>query len=291
MEKVKTRILIDTSSGLSLDDCKSLGYEIIGLPFLLDDIEYDDLKLGKDIFYEKLESANKINTSQAGIEQVISKIRDMLKTCDEILYLPITSGLSSAYNSGVVISNEKEFEGKVFCVDHRTISVPEKRLLEDINKLLEKGYSAKEIKKIIEEQAKNNIWIVVDNFNYLKKGGRVSGVVATIGNILNIKPILFSDGGKFSVVRKDRALIKSLDTMLSLVDECLGDDVSKIGSLWSLDVAYTVNLDLAKTMQLKMSEKYNLPIENVYVEELPQVVACHTGPNTIGTALYKHIAI
>lgn len=291
MGNVKTKVLIDTSSGLTSNECKELNCEIVGLPFMLDDVEYDDLKIDGYEFYEKLKNSNKIHTSQAAIDLVANKLREMLGTCDEVLYLPITSGLSSAYNSGVLIAGEKEFLGKVYCVDHRTISVPEKRLLEDINKLLKKGFTAKEIKNIVEKNEKNHIWIVVDNFDYLKKGGRVSGMVATIGNILNIKPILYSDGGKFEVVRKDRSISKALDTMLTLVDEALDNDFSKLGTAYALDVAYTKNLDLANEMKEKIHNKYNIPLDKIYCVELPKVVGCHTGPNTIGTALSKFLSV
>ena len=289
MSAKNIKILIDTSSGLTEKDCKEYGFEIVGLPFLLDDVEYNDLGIGEDEFFEKLKVATKIHTSQASIESVTEKLREMLKTCDEVLYLPITSGLSSAYNTGMIISDDDEFKGKVYCIDHRTISVPERRLLLDIKRFIESGMSAADIKEKVEKNVKNDIWIVVDNFDYLKKGGRVDAVTATIGNILSIKPILYSDGGKFSAVKKERSIKNSFDSMLDFVDKAIGNDYSKFGNEYCLDVAYSKNLDLANEMKVKVHERYGIALDNIHIGMLPQVVVCHTGPNTIGAALYRFI--
>ncbi len=291
MADKKVKILIDTSSGLSKEYCDEKDYGIIGLPFLLDDMEYNDLNITESEFFDKLKDATKIHTSQASIEVVTAKLKEMLKTCDEVLYLPITSGLSSAYNTGVIITSDDEFKDKVYVVDHRTISVPEKRLIENIDLMLSKGLGAKEIKEIIEKESKNDIWIVVDNFDYLKKGGRVDAVTATIGNILNIKPILYSDGGKFSAVKKERGLRNAFDSMLDFVEKTIDGDLSKFKSDYALDVAYSKNLDLANEMKQKMHDRFNIDLDNIHVGMLPQVVACHTGPNTIGAALYRYIKV
>ena len=289
MSKEKIKVLIDSSSGLPLEECKKRDYEIIGLPFMLDDVEYDDLTITWDDFYSKLNTATKINTSQANIKIVVEKIDEMLENCDKVLYLPITSGLSSAYNTGYLLCEEEKYKGKVFCIDHRTISIPEVRLLDDISCMIESGLSATDIKEKVEKNAKNDIWIVVDNFNFLKKGGRVDAVTATIGNILNIKPILYSDGGKFKVVKKERSIKNALDVILDIEASSINNDLSKIGKEYLIDVAYTKNIDLATEMRQEIHEKFNIPIDNINMYELPKVVGCHTGPNTLGTAIYRKI--
>ena len=289
MSAKKIRILIDTSSGLTEDICKECGFDIIGLPFLLDGVEYNDLNLSESEFFDKLQVAETINTSQASLEIVTEKLREMLKTCDEVLYFPITSGLSSAYNTGALIANDDEFKGKVYCVDHRTISVPERRLLIDVKKLVDSGMDAASIKEKVEKESKNDIWIVVDNFDYLKKGGRVDAVTATIGNILSIKPILYSDGGKFSAVKKERSIKNSLDSILEFVDKAIDNDFGKLKSDYCIDVAYSKNLDLAEELKNKISEKYSIEPDKIHIGALPQVLVCHTGPNTVAAALYRYI--
>ena len=288
---MSTKILIDTSSGLSKEEADENGFELVGLPFLLDDVEYNDLNLDENIFFEKLANAKRINTSQAPVELVVNKIRELLKEYDEVLYFPITSGLSSSYNTGFLISNADEFKDKVFCIDHKTISVPERRLLLYVKELVDSGYSSRDIKDIVEKNAKNDIWIVVDDFNYLKKGGRVDAITATIGNILNIKPILYSDGGKFSLVKKERSLKNAFDDILSFIDDIVERDYTKFGKEYYLDVAYAKNLELAEEVKKKIHDKFQIPDESIYLGKLSQVVACHTGPDTIGIALYKKIII
>lgn len=284
---MKTAILTDTSCGISREETKALGYEMIALPFVLDEVEYDEDKLSKTEFYEKLKASKDIHTSQAPINIVIETFDRLLKEYDNILYFPITSGLSSSYQSILPIV-EEEYKDKVFVVDHKTISVVQRALLEDVAKLLKKGMSPQDIKTKVEENAKNTrVYIAVDTLEYLKKGGRVSALSAAVGNILNIKPILFSNGNKFDVVKKARGIKQAEDEIVNLVANDFkeffgGEPIEK----FQLGAAYTECLDEVTKFRDVLTETFKT---NVVVDELSTVIGCHIGMGAVAAAIYKKI--
>lgn len=284
---MRTAILTDTSCGISREESKALGYEMIALPFILDEEEYDEDKLTKSQFYEKLKQSKEIHTSQAPIEVVTETFDKLLAQYDNIVYLPITSGLSSAYQSILPIIDER-YKEKVVVIDHKTISVLQRAMLRDVVKLLQKGLSLLEIKKVIEANAKNNrIYIAVDTLEYLKKGGRVSALSAAVGNILNIKPILFSNGNKFEVIKKARGLKQAEEEIISLVSNDLnelfkGESVDK----FDIGVAYTECLDEAEKFRTVMKETFKT---DLIIDELSTVIGCHIGSGAIAAAIYKRI--
>lgn len=282
-------ILTDTSLGISRKEAEFLGYNMIALPFILDEKEYDDDNISKDNFYEKLEQANDIHTSQASSENIRKRLDLLLEKYDKIMYFPITSGLSGSYLSALAIISENKYKDKVIVVDHKTISVLQRAMLEDVKKMIDVGVDLFEIKKLIEENAKNNrIYISVDTLEYLKKGGRVSSIVATVGNLLSIKPILFSNGGKFEVIKKVRGLKVAEDTMQDLlkkdIKELFNDDISDL----SIAGAYTKCVEEANSYKDRMEKIFNTKI---VFDELPSVVGCHIGAGAVAISIYKRVNV
>lgn len=284
---MRTAILTDTSCGISREEIKALGYEMVALPFVLDEVEYDEDKLTKLEFYKKLKESTDIHTSQAPIKIVVETFDRLLKDYDNILYFPITSGLSSSYQSILPVV-EEEYKDKVFVVDHKTISVVQRAMLEDVSNFLKKGMDPRDIKAKVEENAKNTrVYIAVDTLEYLKKGGRVSALSAAVGNILNIKPILFSNGNKFDVVKKARGLKQAEDEMLNLVandiKEFFGNEPIE---RFKIGVAYTECIDEAKKFKDVMTETFKTDIT---IDELSTVIGCHIGTGAVAAAIYKKI--
>ena len=283
---MKVKVLIDTSSGLSRKEATELGFEMLALPFLLDDIEYDEDKLTKPEFYEKLKSAKDIHTSSATVENITKTVDRLLETNDMVLYFPITSGLSSSHDTAVAISEKDKYKGRLIVVNHKSISVVERAMLMDVKKLLDKSYEPFKIKELIEENAKNKrIYIAVDTLEYLKKGGRISSLSATIGSILNVKPVLFSNGGKFEVVRKARGFKAAEDELVNLVKndfkEFFKDDNL---SNYRLGIAYTECIDEANRFNEIVEKEFNTKF---MLDELSTVISCHIGTGAIALAIYK----
>ena len=284
---MNTAILTDTSCGISREEIKALGYEMIALPFLLDEVEYDEDKLTKKEFYEKLKQSKDIHTSQAPVKVVVEMFDRLLNDYDKILYFPITSGLSSSYQSILPIV-EEEYKDKVIVVDHKTISVVQRAMLEDVSSMLKKGVDPVEIKTKVEANAKNTrVYIAVDTLDYLRKGGRVSALSAAVGNILNIKPILFSNGNKFEVVKKARGLKQAEDEMINLVSndikEFFGNEPIEN---FRIGVAYTECIDEATKFKNVVTETFKT---EVALDELSTVIGCHIGTGAVAAAIYKKI--
>lgn len=286
---MKIKILTDTSCGLSREEASSLGYEMVALPFLLDEVEYDEDKLTKKEFYEKLKESSDIHTSQAPIPLVTDAFDRLLKDNDYVIYLPITSGLSSSYESILpVIDSNKTYKERVVVMDHKTISVQQRGMLADVKRLIDKGVELKKIKELVEANAKNNrVYIAVDTLDYLKKGGRISALSATVGSILNIKPVLFSNGNKFEVVKKARGLKAAEDSILNFVL----NDMNSMFPGESIDnfvmgVAYTECIDEANKFREVIADAFDT---NVVMDELSTVIGCHIGAGAVASAIYKKV--
>lgn len=286
---MKTAILTDTSSGISREEAKSLGYELIALPFVLDEIEYDEDKLSKTEFYEKLKQSKEIHTSQAPIELVTKTFDKLLEDNDYVIYLPITSGLSSAYQNIIpIIDSEDSYKDRVIVIDHKTISVLQRAMLLDVKRLIDKGMESLKIKELVEANAKNNrIYIAVDTLEYLKKGGRVSALSAAVGSILNIKPILFSNGNKFEVIKKARGFKAAEDEIKNLViQDMKGMFNNESIEDFQVGVAYTECIDEAKAFRDTLKETLKADIS---LDELSTVIGCHIGAGAVAGAIYKRI--
>ena len=286
---MKIKILTDTSCGLSREEVSSLGYEMVALPFLLDEVEYDEDKLTKKEFYEKLKVSNDIHTSQAPITLVTDAFDRLLKDNDYVVYLPISSGLSSSYESILpVIDSNETYKERVIVMDHKTISVLQRGMLADVKRLIDKGLDLKKIKELVEANAKNNrVYIAVDTLDYLKKGGRVSSLSATVGSILNIKPVLFSNGNKFEVVKKARGFKVAEESILNFILNDMnsmfpGEPIDN----FVMGVAYTECIDEAENFRKKVSEAFET---NVVMDELSTVIGCHIGTGAVAAAIYKKV--
>ena len=287
---MKTIVVTDNGSGFKNEEIKQLGIKVIPLRFFIDEIEYknDDLVSDAD-FFEKINLANTISTSQPTIADVEETFNELLKEYDNILYIPMSSGLSGTYDTGISI--EKDFFGRVFTVDAKKISVLQKFVVLDAIDMIKKGIAAKEIKNILEKNNKNSsIYIMVDTLDFLKKGGRVSPFVAKLGNLLQIKPIMFSDGGPFEVEKKERTVKKAKEKMIELIENDMKGKFANVDpNLYSLGVAYTSNVDWAYDLRDSIKEKFGKFSREIPVDPLAKFVSCHIGPNAIGVAIYKNL--
>ena len=213
----------------------------------------------------------------------------LLNDNDYVVYLPITSGLSSSYESILpVIDSNETYKERVIVIDHKAISVVQRGMLADVKRLIDKGIDLKRIKELVEANAKNNrIYIAVDTLDYLKKGGRVSALSATVGSILNIKPVLFSNGNKFEVVKKARGFKAAEESILNFVLNDMnsmfpGEPIDN----FAMGVAYTECIDEAENFRKEVSDALET---SVTLDELSTVIGCHIGAGAVAAAIYKKV--
>ena len=282
---MKTAIITDSNSGITQKEANELGISVIPMPVLIDsDIFYEDLTLSQEQFYEKLKSNVRVSTSQPNPEDVGEVWDKALKSFDEIVYIPMSSGLSeTCHTLQHYAEAEERFKGKVFVIDNQRISITQKQSVFDAIKLANEGKSGKEIADwLMNTKMKSSIYIMVDTLKYLKKGGRLTPAVAAIGTLLRIKPVLQIQVFKLYTYAKVRKLSDAKDTMIAALRKDLSTrfkDEYEAGKIM-ISVAHTENYDEAlKFKDLLISEFPNAEFN--FVDPLSLSVSCHIGPGAL----------
>ena len=200
----KLAIITDSNSGITQRRGKELGIFVLPMPFFIDgQLFLEDITLTQEQFYERLGADSDISTSQPSPGDVMELWEKILRDYDEIVHIPMSSGLSSSCATAMSIADE--YDGRVQVVNNQRISVTQEQSVYDAMKLRDEGKSAKEIKEILEkEKFLSSIYITVDTLKYLKKGGRVTPAAAANGTVLNLKPVLQIQGEKLDAFAKVR---------------------------------------------------------------------------------------
>ena len=209
-------IATDSHSGILPKEAARLGVMVLPMPFYFDEeCYYEEVSITREEFFRQLNAGKKVSTSQPSPEAVMELWREGLKQYEEIVYIPMSSGLSGSCNTAKMLAGEPEFAGKVFVVDNGRVATPLHHSILDALELVEEGYCAEKIKEILEaEKNKMAIYIAVETLEFLKKGGRVTPATAAIGTLLNIKPILKFDIGVLGTYKKCRGMKKARREML-----------------------------------------------------------------------------
>lgn len=277
-------IVTDSYSGITQEEAKEMGIVVLAMPFYCEDeCYYEGVSLTREAFFEQLSLDKKITTSQPSPEEVIKIWKDALTKFDQILYMPLSSGLSGSCNTARMLAQEKSFEGRVFVVDHGRIATPLRRTILDALELIQAGYSAERIKEILEEQReKMAIYVAVETLEYLKKGGRITAATAAIGTVLNIKPILKLDTGLLESFKKTRGMKKAKKDMLKAMKhefETTFRDYYEKGEIHLLAAS---SADEETTQEWIEEIEAYFPGMKVLCDNLTLGVCCHTGPGALG---------
>ena len=220
----KVAILTDTNSGITPAEQERLGIYVIPMPFYInDELHYEYVDLTQDHFYEMLGNDCTITTSMPSVGDVMDKFDELLEDYDEVVYIPMSSGLSSSCQTAMMVA-EDDYEDKVFVVDNQRISVTMRLSCLEAKKLADEGKSGAEIKAYLEEHKKEStIYITVDTLQYLKKGGRLTPAVAAIGTLLHIKPVLQIQGEKLDSFAKARTMKQAKTVMMDAIEKDLNE--------------------------------------------------------------------
>ena len=279
-------IVTDSNSGITPNQAKELGITVIPMPFYINsELYYEGLTLNQEEFYKFLEDNADVNTSQPSPWEVINIWDELLKDKDYIIYIPMSSSLSSSCETAMVLSNE--YEGKVFVVNNRRISVTQLQSVKDSVNLVKQGKTAKEIKEILEErQYKSSIYIVPDTLDYLKKGGRLTPAVASFAKVLNIKPVLQIQGEKLDAFKKVRGMKQAKRVMKEAIADDINNRFSDIPNM-RIYGAYTGAKEIGEEWKAELEEAF--PNYNIEVYPLSLSVSCHIGPGALGIACVEEI--
>lgn len=285
--KMRTAVITDTNSGISIEEGKQLGIYVLPMPVLIEDSNYLEwIDITAEQLYDAMIADKKTSTSQPAPGDLMDLWNRVLKEgYDELVYIPMSSSLSGSCQSAILFAND--YEGKVYVVDNRRISVTQRESALQAKRMAEAGKSAAEIKESLEKTALDaTIYLTVDSLKYLQKGGRLSASSAMIGTLLNIKPILSIQGEKIDAIAKVRGMKSCEKRMLNTLREDIETrfaDVPK--DKLQLAVAGTLRKqeDIDHWLDL-MRDAF--PGYDVYYAQLPCSIATHTGPDAAGIGAY-----
>ncbi len=279
----KVAIVTDSNSGISQSQAKELGVFVLPMPFFInDETYYEDINLSVDAFYQKLAQGADIVTSQPSPDSVMKLWEEILTDYDEIVHIPMSSGLSGSCESAAALS--AEYEGKVQVVNNQRISVTQRQSVLDALELAKRGLNAAQIKEVLEEDKFNStIYIMLDTLYYLKKGGRITPAAAALGTLLRLKPVLQIQGEKLDAFAKARTTSQGRSIMQNAI---LNDIEKRFGGKdagnYYLQIAHTQNLEAALSLKEELAAQY--PGIEIYVDHLSLSVACHIGPGSLAIA-------
>ena len=284
----KIAIITDSNSGITQAEAKDLGIIVLPMPFMIgEETFFEDITLTQEEFYEKLEGGTDVVTSQPSPESVMDLWKETLKEYDEIVHIPMSSGLSGSCQSALMLS--EDFDGKVQVVNNQRISVTQRQSAMDAKMLAERDMNAAQIKEFLENDKFNSsIYIMLDTLYYLKKGGRITPAAAAIGTILKLKPVLTIQGDKLDAFAKARTSTQGKSIMINAIRNDMENRFggASADNIW-LEVAYTKDLDAARQFADELLKEF--PGFDIVINPLSLSVACHIGPGSLAVACCKKI--
>lgn len=279
---MKIAVVTDSNSGITQAQAKEMGVAVLPMPFMIDgETYYEDITLTREQFYQRLKDNADIATSQPTPDSILKMWDKLLKEYDQIIHIPMSSGLSGSCSTAMMLAGEDEYEGKVFVVDNRRISVTQYQSVKDAQMLEAMGMDGTQIKKRLEKTAADSvIFITVDTLKYLKKGGRITPAAAALGTLLKIKPVLIILGEKLDSFAKARTMKQAKTMMMNAIQKELDGRLhdSECRNC-HLAIAHTDNEEAALEFKKEVEERF--PNADVYMAPLSLSIACHIGPGSL----------
>ena len=278
-------IVTDSNSGIYPEEAKKMGVHVVPMPVNIDGTEYlETVDLERDFFYEKQENGAVITTSQPSPGLLTELWDRLLEDHDGVLYIPMTSGLSSSFNTARTLA--EDYDGRVRVPDAKRISVPMWQAVQDAIVLVNKGLTLDEAADRIEANAmESSIYISPTTLTYLKRGGRITPAAAAIGTVLNIKPVLQIQGGGVDAYAKVRGMKQAVNKMFDALDKDMATRFA--GKKVHIFAAYSGDDELGKTWKSVVQDRY--PEFEVRCDPLALCICVHTGPGAVGVgcAVYE----
>ena len=287
----KIAIVTDSNSGITQAEGKKIGIYVLPMPFMIDEVTYyEDIDLTQEQFYEKLKSGANIATSQPSPDSVTSLWDKLLQEYDEIVHIPMSSGLSGSCQSAMAFA--ADYDGRVQVVNNQRISVTQRQSALDALQLADAGKNAAQIKEFLENDKFNSsIYIMLDTLYYLKKGGRITPAAAAIGTMLRLKPVLTIQGEKLDAFAKARTTSQGKSMMINAIKKDINErfgGMTEDKHIW-LQIAYTH--DRAAAEQFRTEVEAEFPGYDIHIDPLSLSVACHIGPGALALACCKKITV
>ena len=285
----KVAIAADSNSGITRHTAKKWGIHILPMTFYVNDKQYyEEVELTQKEFYKLLaDSKTTVATSQPAPTELSDFWRKLLREYDEVVYIPMSSGLSSSCTTASMIA--KDFGGRVHVVNNQRISVTQYQSVMDALAMAKQGLSGKQIKARLErDKLESSIYIMVNDLKYLKKGGRITTAGALIANVMNLKPVLQIQGEKLDAYAKCRGVKAAKNTLLDAMHKDFDGrfrEYVEQGKM-SLLCAYS-DVSSAEAEQWRKEIEHSFPGFKVRGAALSLSIGCHIGPGSLAIACSK----
>lgn len=283
----KIGIVTDSNSGITQKKAGEIGIYVLPMPFYIEGEMYlEDITLSQQEFFQRLTENAQINTSQPSPMDVTEMWDRVLHEFDEVVHIPMSSGLSASYETAMGLA--QDYEGKVQVVNNQRISVTQYQSVMDAIRLAKQGKDAAEIKEILEqEKFESSIYIMVETLKYLKRGGRVTPAAAAIGTVLNLKPVLQIQGEKLDAFAKVRGKGKAKSIMLEAIKKDMDTRFAEYANQGKMQMqaAYAGNPEEAEEWRKEIMEAF--PGMECHMDPLSLSISCHVGPGILAIACAK----
>lgn len=286
----KVAILTDSNSGITQEEAKANGLYVLPTPVYIDDeVFYEGVDLTTETFFKRQAEGADIKTSMPVMGDVIDRWEELLKEYDEVVYIPLSSGLSGSYNAALMLADD--YDGKVQVVNNQRISVTMKISVYEAKKMADAGKSAAEIREMLERtRFESTIYIMVDTLEYLKKGGRITPAVAAIGSLLKIKPVLQIRGEKLDSFAKARTIKQGKQIMLDAIAKDMTEGWNDPeGEHTIIAMAHTQNQEEIEKFKEEAQQRW--PNHDIMIDPLSLVVSGHIGPGALAITCTKKIEL
>ena len=281
MAKSKIAIVTDTTCDLSDEVLKLNNIFMVPMQIVYETRSYRDrMEITAEKVYEMLDK--EIPKSSLPLPEDVKNILD--KIVDEgytdILYISISAGLSGSYNLIRLLAQEYT-KLNIEVVDSTSLSMGLGFLvLEAAKSIKESGDIKQAVQRIKTVRKSMSTMFVLNTLEYLRKGGRIGKVEGTVGNLLNIKPIIaVNDEGVYYTVTKSKGFKRAIDAMVEEIKKKYENKPITIA------IVHGTYLDEAKKLLETLKEKLN--ITTSYITQVSPVLGMHTGPGLLGVVAFE----
>jgi DegV family protein with EDD domain len=277
-------IVTDSSAGITQAEAKANGIVVVPIPFTIDGEEYlEDVTITAPKFFEMITKANSVSTSQPSRQTLEDTWQKLLQEYEYVIYLPITSGLSGSCQNAIEYA--RQYNGRVRVIDNLRISAPLKISVYEAAKMAEQGKTVDEIVHYLETtKDKCSIYITLNTLRYLRKGGRITPAAAVLGDMLKLKPILYTRGQNFDKKSIALTMPQAKKKMMNYIKNELQTEFKTYyeqGKM-ALLIAHTALPD-SEIQKFKTEIMAEFPqMKILYSDPLCLAIGCHTGPETLG---------
>lgn len=283
--KERIAIVTDTNSGISVEEAARLGVYLVAMPVILNgETFFENVTITQEEFFTRLKQGVDVGTSQPAPGQLMDLWDRLLEEYEELIYFPMSSGLSGGFQTAAMLA--EEYDGRVYVVNNRRISVTLRQSVMEAKYMADQGVPADQIaKRLTDDGLNSDIFVAVNTLELLKKSGRVTAAGAAVATILSIKPILRIQGSKLDAWRKARGMKNAMQEMINGLKQDREDGFT--GSNVVIRAAYSGSRTDGEIWQETLQQAF--PDLKIGMDPLPLSIACHVGDGALGVGIMNNI--